>query len=383
MKKLTYYLFLFLLASGVAACGQTGAKGNQAPESNEPTLKEAFKDKFLIGTAMNLDQISGKDSLAAKLIREQFDAIVAENCMKSMYLQPEEGKFNFTEADRFVSFGEKNNMFITGHTLIWHSQAPAWFFVDEKGKDVSREVLIERMKNHITTIVKHYKGAIKGWDVVNEAILEDGSYRKSKFYEIIGEDFIPLAFQFAHEADPDAELYYNDYNEWHPGKRDAVVKLVKSLKEKGLRIDGVGMQGHIGMDYPGIGEYEEAILAYSGAGVKVMVTELDISALPSPSKNVGANISDTIAYQKEVNPYVEGLPREVESEWENRYKEFFALFLKHHDKISRVTLWGVTDGDSWKNDFPVRGRTDYALLFDRRYQPKPIVGELIKMAEQN
>lgn len=382
MKKNIYYLALSFLILTTNACNNTG-NGKSEQESKEPTLKEAFKDKFLIGTAMNLNQISGKDSLGIKIIQKQFDAIVAENCMKSMYLQPEEGKFNFTDADHFVSFGEKNNMFITGHTLVWHSQAPHWLFVDENGKDVSRDVLIERMRNHITTVVKHYKGAIKGWDVVNEAILEDGSYRKSKFYEIIGEDFIPIAFQFAHEADPDAELYYNDYNEWHEGKRDAVVNLVKSMKEKGIRVDGIGMQGHIGMDYPSIAEYEAAIEAYASAGVKVMVTELEISPLPSPSQNMGANISDTIAYRKEVNPYVDGLPVNIQVEWENRYKDIFGLFLKHHDKISRVTLWGVTDADSWKNDFPVRGRTDYPLLFDRQYQPKPIVSELIEMAEAN
>ncbi len=381
MKRNICYLFLFSFALIALAFGTINK--NSEESEKEVTLKEAFNGKFLIGTAMNLNQISGKDKLGTNVIAEQFNSIIAENCMKSMYLQPEEGKFNFADADRFVSFGEKNNMFIVGHTLVWHSQAPKWFFVDEKGKDVSREVLIERMKTHITTVVKHYKGAIKGWDVVNEAILEDGSYRKSKFYEIIGEEFIPMAFQFAHEADPEAELYYNDYNEWHAGKRDAVVRLVKSIKKKGIRIDGVGMQGHIGIDYPGLDEYEAAIEAYHGAGVKVMVTELDISALPSPWGNAGANISDTITYRKEENPYPNGLPKNIQSEWEKRYTDFFALFLKHHDKISRVTLWGVSDIDSWKNDFPVKGRTDYPLLFDRQYKAKPVVGELIKMAEEN
>ena len=205
----------------------------------EPSLKDALKDKFYIGTALNLNQIQGKDTLSLNIVKNQFNSIVAENCMKSMYLQPEEGKFFFDDADKFVKFGEDNNMFIIGHTLIWHSQAPKWFFTDEKGKDVSKEVLIERMKNHITTVVSRYKGRIKGWDVVNEAILDDGSWRKSKFYEIIGEEFIPLAFQFAHEADPDAELYYNDYNEWHTGKRNTTIALVKSLREKGIKIDAV------------------------------------------------------------------------------------------------------------------------------------------------
>lgn len=349
----------------------------------EPSLKDALKDKFYIGTALNLNQIQGKDTLSLNIVKDQFNSIVAENCMKSMYLQPEEGKFFFDDADKFVKFGEDNNMFIIGHTLIWHSQAPKWFFTDEKGKDVSKEVLIERMKNHITTVVSRYKGRIKGWDVVNEAILDDGSWRKSKFYEIIGEEFIPLAFQFAHEADPDAELYYNDYNEWHTGKRNTTIALVKSLREKGIKIDAVGMQGHIGMDYPSLDEYKATINAYDSAGIKVMVTELDLSALPSPRPNIGANISDTEAYNKEMNPYTEKLSDSIAAAWNKRFAEFFDLFISNSDKIKRITMWGVTDTDSWKNDFPMKGRTDYPLLFDRSYKAKPIVQTIIDTAEKN
>lgn len=349
----------------------------------EPSLKDALKDKFYIGTALNLNQIQGKDTLSLNIVKNQFNSIVAENCMKSMYLQPEEGKFFFDDADKFVKLGEDNNMFIIGHTLIWHSQAPKWFFTDEKGKDVSKEVLIERMKNHITTVVSRYKGRIKGWDVVNEAILDDGSWRKSKFYEIIGEEFIPLAFQFAHEADPDAELYYNDYNEWHTGKRNTTIALVKSLREKGIKIDAVGMQGHIGMDYPSLDEYKTTINAYDSAGIKVMVTELDLSALPSPRPNIGANISDTEAYNKEMNPYTEKLSDSIAAAWNKRFAEFFDLFISNSNKIKRVTMWGVTDTDSWKNDFPMKGRTDYPLLFDRSYKAKPIVQTIIDTAEKN
>jgi len=349
---------------------------------SQTTLKEALAGKFLIGTAMNINQIWGKDTLAVKVIAQQFDAIVAENCMKSMYLQPKEGEFNFKDADRFVAFGEQNHLWMTGHCLIWHSQTPSWFFTDDQGKEVSKEVLIERMKNHITTVVSRYKGRIKGWDVVNEALNDDGTYRNSKFYEIVGEDFIPLAFKFAHEADPDAELYYNDYNEWRPEKRDAIVKLIKKLKDEGLRIDAVGMQGHVGMDYPDLGDYKAAIDAYAAAGVKVMLTELDLSALPSPRRNVGANISDIEAYRNEMNPYTGDLPDSVATAWTNRMAALFKLFIDNRDKMERVTLWGVTDGQSWKNDFPMRGRTDYPLLFDRNYQPKAIVSTIIQEAEK-
>lgn len=362
-------LCLFLSLSG---CGNTKT-GNS---NNPATLKEALKDNFYIGTALNLHHVHGIDDAGQEIVKKHFSAIVAENCMKSMYMQPEEGLFFFDDADKFVEFGEQNNMHITGHTLIWHSQAPSWFFTDENGNDVSADLLKERIKKHIHTIVSRYKGRIKGWDVVNEAIEDNGEFRKSKFYRILGEDFIPLAFQYAHEADPDAELYYNDYNEWHAGKRDAIVRLVKTLKEKGVRIDGVGMQGHVGMDYPTLEEYQAAIDAYAGAGVKVMVTEFDMSALPSPRRDIGANISDTEAYRNEMNPYIEALPDSVMEKWENRMLDYFRMFHRNSDKISRVTLWGVIDEDSWKNDFPMRGRTDYPLLFDREYKAKPVVDKI-------
>lgn len=345
-------------------------------------LKDVLKDKFLIGTAMNANQISGVDSKSNKIIKTHFNAIVAENCMKSGPIQPQEGVFDFSLADQFVNFGIKNNMFVTGHVLIWHSQAPSWFFKDKNGNDVSREVLIQRMKDHIITVVTRYKGKIKGWDVVNEAIEDDGSFRKSKFYQIIGEDFIRLAFEFAHQADPNAELYYNDYSMALPKKREAVVNLVRSLKSKGVRIDAVGMQGHMTMNFPTISEEEKSIVAYAEQGVKVMITELDITVLPSPGKNVGAEVSLNYQYNKELNPYPDSLPDVMSKKLHDRYMDFFNLFLKHQDKISRVTLWGVTDSQSWRNDWPVKGRTDYPLLFDRNYKPKSIVYSIIKAAKQ-
>lgn len=321
-----------LIAAFVAACGN-----QKATVVEEPSLKDAVGDKFLMGVALNVNQSSGVDTSSIKLVKQHFNSIVAENCMKCEVIHPEEDRYDFTLADQFVSFGEKNGMAVIGHCLIWHSQLAPWFCVDEKGNNVTPEVLKQRMKDHITTIVTRYKGRIKGWDVVNEAILEDGSYRKSKFYEILGEEFIPLAFQYAHEADPDAELYYNDYAMNMPGKREGVVKLVSSLKEKGIRIDAVGMQGHMGMDYPDINEFEQSIVAFAGTGVKVMVTEWDMSALPTVKQS--ANISDTVAYQKMLNPYPETLPDSVSKAWNNRMKQFFGLFEKHADVISRVTAW--------------------------------------------
>lgn len=348
--------------------------------SSKDSLKDAYKNQFYIGTAMDLPQIHGTDIKSDDIIKKQFSSIVAENCMKSMFIQPQEGKFFFDDADKFVEFGEKNKMFIIGHTLIWHSQLPKWFFVDNNGKDVSPEVLKQRMKSHINTFVTRYKGRVKGWDVVNEAIMEDGTYRKSKFYEILGEEFIPLAFQYAQEADPNAELYYNDYNEWYPEKVKTVIKIVNNLKSRGIRIDGVGMQTHVGLDTPKLEEYEKAIVDYASSGVKVNVTEMEISPLPSPW-GTSANVADTVEYQAKMNPYTKGLPADVEKEWENRYLDFFKLFIKHQEKIRRVTLWGVTDNQSWKNDFPVKGRTDYPLLFDRNFQTKPVVEKIIELTK--
>lgn len=344
------------------------------------TLKDAYAGKFYIGTALNTPQITGKDTASIKVVKEQFSAIVPENCMKSGQIQPKEGEFNFTLPDQFVEFGIQNNKFITGHCLVWHSQAPRWFFTDGEGKDVSREVLLQRMKTHISTVVGRYKGKVKGWDVVNEAIEDDGSYRKSKFYQIIGEDFIKYAFQYAHEADPDCELYYNDYNEAIPAKRDAIAAMVKKLKDQGVRIDAIGMQCHVGLDSPNMGDYEKAIQTYSALGVKVMVTEMDISVLPMPVRNLGADIATKVDYKEKLNPYVNGLPDSARIALENRYLEFFKLFLKYDDAFTRVTLWGVNDAYSWKNGFPVRGRTDYPLLFDRKNEPKSVVPLLIDLA---
>lgn len=375
MRKAIHYPIWAILALALLACN---TPNKQQPVSDDavPTLKEALAGKFYIGTALNEDQITGADTLGLALLTKHFNAITAENCMKSETIHPGVDRYDFDLPDQFVALGESNDMHIVGHTLIWHSQAPDWFFVDDQGREVAPEVLKERMKEHITTVVGRYKGRIHGWDVVNEALLEDGSYRPSPFYRILGEAFIPLAFQYAHQADPEAELYYNDYNEWHPGKREAIVRLIRDLKSQGIRIDGIGMQGHIGMDYPSLDEYQAAIKAYADEGMKVMITELDMSILPAPNWDGGADIATDIAYQQELNPYTDGLPDSVAAAWNQRMAAFFDLFRRNADAITRVTTWGIADQDSWKNDFPVRGRTDYPLLFDRNHQLKPVFEEL-------
>ncbi len=368
MKRTILNIFALTALLPLAGC-QVTTGGNSTV-----TLRGALADRFYIGVAMNEAQITGADRAGVDIILREFSSMVAENCMKSEEIQPREGEYDFTFADAFVDFGERNGMFIVGHTLIWHSQMPDWFTVDGEGNEVSREVLIGRMRDHISTVVGRYRGRVHGWDVVNEAVMEDGTFRNSPFYRIIGEDFIRLAFEFAHEADPDAELYYNDYSMFHPGKREGVVRLVNNLKSQGVRIDGIGMQGHLGLDFPAMESFEQSIKAFIGTGTDVMITEFDISALPTLTR--GADISDTSRYTEDSDPYPDGLPASVAAEWNERIQAFFSLFLKYSDNIKRVTVWGLTDGDSWKNDFPVRGRTDYPLLYDRQYNPKPIVGWL-------
>lgn len=377
-KNVSIIISLLSVIFTITSCNTNKRSVGNTPMADN-TLKGAFKDKFFIGTTLNAWQIRGRQPEELKVVKEHFNSIVAENIMKSAMIQPKEGEFDFSLADEFVKFGEENNMHIHGHTLIWHSQAPRWFYVDKEGNTVSKEVLTNRMRKHIHTVVGRYNGRIHSWDVVNEAIEDDGSYRKSKFYEILGEDFIKLAFQFAHEADPDAELYYNDYSMSNPRKREGVVKMVEKLQNDGVPVHGIGMQGHIGLGNPDIREFEKSLEAYGNLG-KVMITELDLSVLPSPWGDAGAEISDNYEYEDKMNPFPDGLPADVEQQFTKRYVEFFKLFLKHQDKIERVAWWGVNDGNSWKNNWPVRGRTDYPLLFDRENNAKPVVKELIDLA---
>lgn len=341
-------------------------------ETSVVGLKDVFKDKFYVGCAVNQWQAIGDAGIMEdSLIKTHFNSVVAENVMKCEVIHPAEGVYDFKLADEFMDYAEKNNMHVVGHCLIWHSQCAPWFHVDSLGNLVDAETLKARMKEHITTIVTRYKGRVDGWDVVNEAIESDGSWRKSLFYEILGEEYIELAFRYAHEADPDVELYYNDYGMNDAGRRATVVKMVNDFKAKGVRIDAIGMQSHIGLDYPNLKDYEESIEAFAATGCKVMITELDMSALPTINRT--ANVADTVAFQQMLNPYPVELPDSVSSVWNARMQQVFDIYTKHSDKISRVTAWGVQDGNSWKNDWPMKGRHDYPLLFTRGGEAKPFL----------
>ena len=365
----------------LAACGGTEKSTDKQDGAKSVTLKDAYKEDFHIGVAVNYNQVYGREENATEIIKKQFNSITPENALKMGPIHPEQHRYDFEAADRFVDFGAENDMFVVGHALVWHSQAPDWIYTDEKGKDVSRDTLLLRMKNHIHAVAGRYKGKIEGWDVVNEALENDGSFRKTKWIEIIGEDFIEKAFEYAKEADPNAELYYNDYNMWRPAKRDGAVRLVKSLLDKGIKVDGIGMQGHYGIDYPSVEQIEESILAFAALGVKVMITELDIDLLPNPTNRQGADVEERFDAMEGYDPYKEGLPDSVDQKLSQRYADLFELFHKHRDKISRVTFWGLADHHSWLNGWTMPGRTNYPLLFDRDYQPKNAFDAVIKVKE--
>ncbi len=345
--------------------------------SQQPALKDVFKNDFLIGAALNSAQFDEKDARGGPLIKTQFNSITPENILKWASVHPLPERYDFAGPDEYVAFGEKHHMFIIGHTLIWHNQTPGSVFIDSQHRPVDRETLLTRMRDHIHTVVGRYKGRIKGWDVVNEALNEDGTLRQSLWLKIIGEDYLIKAFQFAHEADPKAQLYYNDYSLENEPKRNGAIQLIKKLKAAGIPIHAVGLQGHDKLDWPTAEQQDATIAAFAALGIKVNITELDIDVLPRINRSQTAEVSMTAELRASLNPYANGLPENVQQALAKRYADLFRVFLKHRDVIDRVTFWGVTDGDSWLNDWPVKGRSSYPLLFDRAGRPKPAFAAVI------
>ena len=343
-----------------------------------PSLKEAFRKDFLIGTAINARQIEGKDIVADKLIKEQFNAVTPENCMKAEEIHPGWDTYNFDLADKLVAFAKTNHLKVNAHNLIWHSQLPA-FMHHIQSADSVRQYFV----NHITKVAGRYDGKVYSWDVVNEALNEDGTLRKDIFLDKLGDDYIVEAFRLAQKASPHSQLYYNDYNIEQPKKRAGAIALIKKIQAAGVRIDGVGIQGHWKSGDVPMKDIEESIKEYAALGIKVMFTELDLSVLPNPWDKTTADVNATAQGSAKMNPYTNGLPDSAQQLLAKSYAGLFTLFMKYKKDISRVTFWGVNDGESWLNGFPIRGRTNYPLLFDRNFKPKPAFFSVIATAKNN
>jgi endo-1,4-beta-xylanase len=372
-----------LLVTAVSLSLLLLAAGRPARGEEVPLLRQVFAKDFLIGAALNRATVTGADGFSAIIARSQFSAATPENDLKWEMVHPRPGVYSFEGSDAFVSFCESNRMTVIGHTLVWHSQTPKWVFENAPGKPVDRATLIERMRDHIHTVVGHYKGRIHGWDVVNEALAEDGTLRQSPWLKIIGKEYLVLAFRFAHEADPSAELYYNDYSLQLPAKRKGALALIRRLQKQGVPVNAVGLQDHIRLDWPKVEEMDQAIADFAALGIKVNITELDIDVLPQATQPATAEVSAHAGDDAKLNPYAKtGLPAGVQDELATRYAAVFGVYLKHKDVIQRVTFWGVTDRTSWLNNWPVRGRTSFPLLFDWRGMPKPAFHAVVKVAEQ-
>jgi endo-1,4-beta-xylanase len=383
MKNMpTKIIYLSILASMfVSVC--TLAK-------DQDSLQKVYQDSFKMGVALNQEISSGEDKNWNSLITTHFNSITPENVMKAERINPEPNVFNFKPADDFVAFGKKNKQFIVGHTLVWHNQTPAWFFINNKGEPNTPEQQIERMRVFIETVAGRYKGKVHAWDVVNEVIGDDGQYRTNTAWVKTvgdGDTLVKNAFQYAQQYAPDAELYYNDFNAWRPAKRDGIVRMVKMLQANGIRIDGIGMQGHWGLNYPKKEYIEAAIDAYAALGIKVMITELDIDVLPLTREGqiIGTGMLHPQFQEEEfeeyLDPYKNGLPADVQTALTQRYQELFDIFYKKRDKIDRVAFWGIHDGMNWKNDYPIAGRTNYPLMWNRDGTAKPALDAILNLPQ--
>jgi endo-1,4-beta-xylanase len=345
--------------------------------SKNESLKQAFQKYFFIGAALNAEQIEEKEPNAAVVVPQQFNSITPENIMKAEVIHPGWNDYNFELADKFVAYGKKNKMFVVGHTLVWHSQLSPFIH-----NNISSDSFRMFMTNHINTVAGRYAGKVNSWDVVNEALNEDGTLRKSIYLEKLGEDYIRQAFELAAKAAPGTELYYNDYNIEQPQKRAGLIALVKKLQASGTRIDGVGIQAHWSINGPPLQDVENSIKEFSALGLKVSFTELDLTALPNPWDLKGADVNQNFEGSPFMNPYTKGLPDSMQVKLAKGYEDLFKLFIKYKDKIERVTFWGVNDGQSWLNNWPIKNRTNYPLLFDRNFKPKLAFKKVIALVKK-
>lgn len=370
MKKTVNSVFLpglMMLVMYFSASGQSQNQLVKLESDNSRGLKDYYKDYFTVGVAVSPQSLKTDE---ADLILRQFNSMTAENAMKMGPIHPRPNEYNWAGGDSIAAFAKRNKLKLRGHTLCWHNQTPRWFFTDSAGQAVSKEVLLQRLKEHITTVVKRYKGIIYAWDVVNEVISDkaDEYFRNSDFYKICGEEFVAKAFQWAHEADPDALLFYNDYNEISPVKREKIIRMVKDLQAKGVPIHGIGLQAHWAVNEPSRDQLDKTLHDFAAIGLKLHITELDISVYP---KEHNARDRKPEDYDTTFNAEMEVKQMEV-------YKMCFDLFRKYKHAISSVTFWNISDRHSWLDNFPVRGRKDYPLLFDKTLQPKKAFWEVVR-----
>jgi endo-1,4-beta-xylanase len=366
----------FVNGTAAVAASPLFASSQRAAAAVAGTVAARYADDFRLGVAVANSTLDRQPPAEIELIAREFTSLTGENCMKWESVRRGD-EWTLERADRLADLAGQHDMYLLGHTLVWHSQIPGSVFVDGSGEPLTRTALLDVMQQHIGTMVGRYRGRVHAWDVVNEGIDEDRGWRRSSWFSIIGDDYMEHAFRMAAAEDPAAHLIYNDYNMHDPGKREFLVGVVRDYFDRGVPIHGIGLQGHIGLDYPDLDEWEASIAAYAALGLKVHISELDIDVLPNPYQ-ASAEISNRFEYTPDKDPYRDGLPDEIQERLADRYEEVFAIFLRHRDAIERVTFWGLHDGMSWKNGFPIRGRVNHPLLFDRRMQPKPAYYRLLE-----
>lgn len=360
-KLLSRFIFMSLLLFSLLPVGLHA----QQKKANGKGLKDYYRNYFPIGVAVTPQLLQDP----AKLILTHFNSLTAENVMKMGLIHPEENRYNWEGADAIVNFAQENGLKVRGHNLCWHTQVPKWMFYDQQGKLVSKTVLLRRLKSHIQTVVSRYKGKIYAWDVVNEAVSDDPKQflRNSLWYQICGEDYIAKAFEYAHEADPDAVLFYNDYNTEYPEKRARVYRLLKKLVDAGVPVHAVGLQGHWSLNNPSEEMLSTAIRQYASLGLKVQVTELDLSIYTGNNTPEKAGAEGATVFTPE-----------LQERQAVQYGMLFKVFRKFKGTLTGVTFWNLSDRSSWLDNFPVRGRKNYPLLFDGDLQPKKAYWNVIE-----
>ncbi|HYG19790.1 MAG TPA: endo-1,4-beta-xylanase [Ohtaekwangia sp.] len=329
-------------------------------------LKDFYQAYFPIGVAVSTRSFNEPERT---LILKHFNSITAENVMKPGPIHPEENTYNWENADKIVAFAQANGLKVRGHTLAWHQQTGDWFFKDAAGKKVTKEVLLRRLKDHITTVVGRYKGKIYAWDVVNEAIDDNPKnvLRNSLWYEICGDDFIVKAFEYAHAADPEALLFYNDYNAVRPEKTERICTLLKKLIDAKVPIHGMGIQGHWSIFEPSEKDLRSALDKYASLGLKIQITELDVSVYPWEKADREKKPGESDAFTAE-----------AEQKQLEQYTMVFKVFRDYKPVITGVTFWNISDRYSWLDFYPVKGRKNYPLLFDQSLKPKKAYWEVVK-----